>query len=164
MEFNVNASEAGARLRTGVGTHTLSIGDHDVTLMINGSRVELMTLALAIADQVGLKISCDGRIDGNEYIANLIADPKHVNNELRRAREEIEATHTDWQRQSIELRRAHDALKTNGDPLKSSLSSALEELGQKQLVIDQLRFERNELRERITRMTQDKASRAKAGS
>ena len=67
----MNASEAGARLRTGVGTHTLSIGDHDVTLMIKGSRVELMRLTLAIADQAGLKISLDGHIDGNAAYVEL---------------------------------------------------------------------------------------------
>lgn len=83
MEFNVNASEAGARLRTGVGTHTLSIGDHDVTLMISGSRVELMTLAIAIAAETGLKIQLDGYIDGNAAF-------KTLHEQFRIQREELE--------------------------------------------------------------------------
>lgn len=52
MEFNLNASETGARLRSGVGHGVLSIGDHDTTIMIDGKPAELQKLARSISAQV----------------------------------------------------------------------------------------------------------------
>lgn len=51
-EFNLNASETGARLRMGAGRGTLSIGDHNVTLMIDGKPADLQKLARSISAQV----------------------------------------------------------------------------------------------------------------
>lgn len=64
MEFNVNAADAGARLRTGVGQHTLSIGDQNVTLMINGSRAQLQRLAFDILTEAGVTVDDINRLSG----------------------------------------------------------------------------------------------------
>jgi hypothetical protein len=96
MEFNIEADQAGARLRQGVSTHTLLVGDRDATAMINGDRVQLQRLALAIAHAAGLKIRIDGHIDGNE-LAQQYSD------ELKESRAEC-------QRQAKELRRVRDAI------------------------------------------------------
>jgi len=82
MEFNVNAADAGARLRTGVGQHTLSVGDHDVTLMINGSRVELQRFALAVVAETKIKIRVDGFIDGNEAYGELLAENARLRGQM----------------------------------------------------------------------------------
>lgn len=94
MEFNVNATDAGALLRTGVGEHTLAVGDHNVTLMINGGRVALQRFALAVAIEAGLKVRVDGHIDGGEaYKAlgadyrELVASAQQLANQLRRLEE-----------------------------------------------------------------------------
>lgn len=94
MEFNIEADRAGACLREGVTTHTLSVGDHDATAMINGSRVELQRLALTIASATGIKIQLDGHIDGNEIFGGLA-------NDLRESRAQC-------QRLANQLRRVED--------------------------------------------------------
>lgn len=68
MEFNIEADRAGACLRTGVRTHTLSVGDHDVTAMINGTRAEL----LALADKITAEL-VDDRPRVNENLVDRIA-------------------------------------------------------------------------------------------
>lgn len=94
MEFNIEADRADACLREGVRTHTLSVGDHDATAMINGTRVDLQRLALTIASAAGIKIAIDGRIDGNEIFGGLA-------NDLRESR-------TQCQRLANQLRRVED--------------------------------------------------------
>lgn len=63
MEFNINANAAGARLRTGVGQHTLSIGDRDVTLMINGTRDALTHFAASVCAEVGFAVTQEVSLD-----------------------------------------------------------------------------------------------------
>lgn len=54
MEFNLEAANTGARLRRGVNRHTLSVGDHDATAMINGTDAELQRLAFDILTATGV--------------------------------------------------------------------------------------------------------------
>lgn len=84
MEFNVNATDVGAALRTGIGEHTLSIGDRDVTLMVNGSRVGLQRFALDVAAQAGLKLSVGGFVEGAEAYKALSNDHKALTAEAQR--------------------------------------------------------------------------------
>ena len=74
VEFNIEADRASARLRRGVGEHTLSVGDHDATAMINGDIVALQRLALAISTEAGLKIHADGHIDGRDTLSSTLAE------------------------------------------------------------------------------------------
>jgi len=96
MEFNIEADQAGARIRRGVHVHTLFVGDRNATAMINGGRTDLMRLALAIASTAGLRITVDGHIDGNEVARNYSDELKEARaqcqrlaNELRRLRDNI---------------------------------------------------------------------------
>jgi hypothetical protein len=94
MEFNIEAARAGARLREGVSTHTLLVGDPDATAMINGDRVQLGRLALTVAAAIGIKIRIDGHLDGNavygatsDELKESRAQCQRLANELRRVRE-----------------------------------------------------------------------------
>ena len=113
MEFNIEADQAGARLREGVRTHTLNIGDRDATAMINGDRVTLMRLALNIARVTGLKIQLDGHIDGNAVYSAMS--------------DELKESRTECQRLANELRRLRDNLGTgpqldeHGEPLTDAV-------------------------------------------
>jgi hypothetical protein len=102
MEFNIEADQAGARLREGVRAHTLLVGDHDATAMINGGRTDLQRLALSIVAAIGLKIRIDGHIDGNTVHGAM-------STELKESRAEC-------QRHANELRRVEEALPYGAGP------------------------------------------------
>jgi hypothetical protein len=100
VEFNIEADQAGARLREGVRAHTLLVGDRDATAMINGDRVQLQRLALTIAHAAGLKIGLDGHIDGNAAYIELY--------------DEHMESHAECQRMAKELRSVANAVPSGG--------------------------------------------------
>lgn len=72
MEFNIEAARAGARLRRGVREHTLSVGDHDVTAMINGSDAQLQRLAFDILTETGVTVDNVNQLAGRKSTTELI--------------------------------------------------------------------------------------------
>lgn len=110
----MNAADAGARLRTGAGTHTLSIGDHSVTLMISGSRVELQRFALAVAAETGLKIRVDGHIDGSTVVQTLSQDHKALIGETQRLAGRLRRLEEEPSTQDIAERIQAKVIEING--------------------------------------------------
>lgn len=64
MEFNIEADLASARLRRGISQHTLLIGDHDTTAMINGGTAALQRLAFDILTATGVTVDSINRLAG----------------------------------------------------------------------------------------------------
>jgi hypothetical protein len=110
MEFNIEADRASARLRRGVQSHTLSVGDRDATAMINGGITDLQRLALAVAAEAGLKIRIDGHIDGN-------ALARQYSDDLKEALHQCQRLSNEQQRRDMETRQLVEQIQAKASQL-----------------------------------------------